>query len=78
MFKRLFWLVLGAGFGFGVAYFLMRLVRQAADRVAPERVRSDLAGAVRDLGRDLREAVAEGRQAMQEREEQIRAELGER
>lgn len=78
MFKRLLWLLVGAGFGFGVAFFLLRFVRQAAERVAPERVRSDLAQAVRQLGQDVREAVAEGREAMREREDAIRAELGER
>jgi hypothetical protein len=75
--KRLSWLVIGAGFGFGVAFFVLRFVRQAAERVAPERVRSDLAGAIRDLGQDLRAAVAEGREAMREREASIREELGE-
>jgi hypothetical protein len=78
VFKRAFWLVIGAGFGFGVAFFVLRFVRQAAERVAPDRVRADVAGAIRDLGRDLREAVAEGREAMREREEAIRAEIGER
>lgn len=77
MFKRLFWLVVGAGFGFGVAFFVSRFLRQAADRVAPERVRGDVAAAVRQLGGDIRAAVAEGRDAMREREAAIRAELGE-
>jgi hypothetical protein len=76
VFKRLFWLVIGAGFGFGVSFWLMRFVRDTMQRYTPERVSADLAGALRGLGADLRAAVAEGREAMREREAEIRAELG--
>jgi hypothetical protein len=75
MFKRLFWLMVGAGFGFGVSFWLMRFVRQTVDRYSPERMSSDLAGALQAFGQDLRAAVAEGREAMHEREDEIRAEL---
>ena len=75
MFKRLFWLMVGAGFGFGVSFWLLRFVRQTIDRYTPERMSSDLAGALRAFGEDLRAAVAEGREAMREREDEIRAEL---
>jgi hypothetical protein len=75
MFKRLFWLMVGAGFGFGVSFWLMRFVRQTVDRYSPERMSSDLAGALRAFGEDLRAAVADGREAMREREDEIRAEL---
>ena len=75
MFKRLFWLMIGAGFGFGVSFWLIRFVRQTVERYTPERVSSDLAGALRAFGEDLRAAVADGREAMREREAEIRAEL---
>lgn len=75
MFRRLFWLAIGAGFGFGVSFWLMRVVRSTVGRYSPERVSADLAGALRRFGADVREAVAEGREAMREREEQLRAEL---
>lgn len=75
MFRRLFWLLVGAGFGFGVAFWLMRFVRTTVERWSPERVSSDLAGALRSFGTDLREAVAEGREAMREREAELRADL---
>ena len=75
MFRRLFWLLVGAGFGFGMAFWLMRFVRTTIERWSPERVSSDLAGALRQFGTDLREAVAEGREAMREREAELRAEL---
>jgi hypothetical protein len=75
MFKRLFWLMIGAGFGFGVSFWLIRFVRQTVERYTPERVSSDLAGALKTFGEDLRAAVAEGREAMREREAEIRSEL---
>jgi hypothetical protein len=78
MFRRLFWLVIGAGFGFGVSFWVVRFVRSTVERYTPERVSSDLAGALRDLGKDLRAAVAEGREAMHEREAELREELARR
>ncbi len=76
MFRRLFWLIMGAGFGFGMSFWLTRFVRETAARYSPERVSADLAGAVRGLGADIRAAVAEGRAAMREREMELRAEVG--
>ena len=75
MFKRLFWLVMGAAFGFGVSFWLMRFVRETMNRYSPERVSSDLAGALKGLGTDLRAAVAEGREAMREAEADLRARI---
>jgi hypothetical protein len=75
VFKRFFWLVVGAGFGFGVSFWLMRWVRETAARYAPDRVSSELASAVKGLGQDLRDAVAEGRVAMREREVDLRSGL---
>jgi hypothetical protein len=73
MFRRLFWLVVGAGFGFGVSFWLMRILKQTVERYSPERVSGDLASAVRAFGADLRGAATEGRMAMREREEELRA-----
>jgi gas vesicle protein len=75
MFKRLFWLMIGLGFGFGTSFWMMRLMRETMQRYTPERVSADLADAMKGLGKDLRAAVAEGREAMREREAEIRAEL---
>ena len=75
MFKRLFWLLVGVGFGFGVSFWLMRFVRSTMERYTPERVSSDLAGALKQFGADLKDAAAEGRQAMKEREAELLAEL---
>ena len=75
MFRRLFWLLMGVGFGFGVSFWLMRFVRSTLERYTPERVSTDLADALKQFGGDLRAAVAEGREAMREREAELRAEL---
>lgn len=76
MFRRLFWLLLGVGFGFGSSFWVRRFVRETVARYTPERVSADLADTVRGFGTDLRLAVAEGRAAMHDREAQLRAELG--
>lgn len=73
MFKRLFWLLVGAGFGFGVSFWITRFVKQTIERYSPERVSDDLASAIRAFGQDLRAAAAEGRMAMAEREEELRS-----
>ena len=75
MFKRIFWLAIGLGLGFGMSFWLMRFLRETVDRYRPERVSQDLAGAISKLGDDLRAAVREGRMAMSEREEELRAEV---
>lgn len=62
MFKRLFWLALGVIAGLSGSYWLQRRVRQAVDRLAPEQVQAD-----------VRAAWQEGRSAMREREQQLRA-----
>jgi len=75
VFKRLFWLVIGVGFGFGVSFWIMRFLRETVDRYSPENVSKELGGAIRSLGHDLREAVKEGREAMREREAELRSQL---
>ena len=75
MFKRLFWLVVGVGFGFGMSFWLMRFVRETMERYSPERVSSDLSGALRQLGADIRAAVADGREGMREAEADLRERL---
>ena len=75
MFKRLFWLMIGVGFGFGLSFWLTRFVRQTVERYSPERVSGDVADGLKRLGADLRAAVSEGRLAMREREAELRSEL---
>jgi len=61
MFKRLFWLVVGAVAGFGGSVWLQRRIRQAVDRFAPEQVQAD-----------VKAAFTEGRVAMRDREAELR------
>jgi hypothetical protein len=75
VFRRLLWLMIGAGFGFGASFWLIRFIRQTVERYTPERVSADLAGALRGLGADLRAAIAEGREAMAEQEARLRADI---
>ena len=75
MFKRLFWMLVGIGFGFGFSFWVTRFVRSTVERYTPERVSADLASALKQFGTDLKEAAAEGRQAMKEREAELLAEL---
>jgi hypothetical protein len=75
VFRRLFWLLVGVGFGFGASFWMMRFVKETAARYSPERVSTDLADAIKGLGTDVRLAVADGRAAMREREAELRADV---
>lgn len=75
MFKRLFWLLVGAGFGFGVSFWLMRFIRTTVERYSPDRVQADMAKALKGFGQDLRAAVADGREAMRDYERELREKL---
>lgn len=66
MFKRLFWLVVGVGFGFGSSFWLMRAARRTAQRLSPQRMSVDVAAGARALRADVRAAVAEGRDAVRD------------
>ena len=72
MFKRLFWLLIGAGFGFGMSFWITRMVRERIARYSPEQISADLAQAVRGLGQDLRSAVEAGAEAMRDKEAELR------
>ena len=72
MFKRLFWLSLGASLGFGTSWWVTRSVRQKIERYAPARVTTAVAKAVTG---GVKAAVADGREAMRTREAELRAEF---
>jgi hypothetical protein len=71
MFKRLFWLMVGAGFGFGMSVWASRAMRSAAERYSPVRASKDVTTTLRKIGADVRHAVAEGRDAMRDREREL-------
>ena len=72
MFKRVFWLGTGAGFGFGMSVWAQRAMKRTAARYSPQRVSNDLTRTVRGITYDVRAAVQEGREAMRQREEALR------
>ncbi len=74
MFKRLFWLMMGFGFGLGLAVLTFRRIDAVLNRYAPPQVANQLTDSARSFGRDVRAAVREGRVAMREREAELRAE----
>lgn len=76
MFKRLFWLATGIGFGFGMSFWVTRVVRQKVARLSPDNVSTGVAKAVSGFGRDLRAAVSDGASAMREREAELRDQVG--
>ena len=78
MFKRLFWLTVGISIGLGTSFWVMRFVKTTLERYTPERVSEDLAEAIKGFGKDIRAAVAEGAEAMREREAELRAQLDSR
>ena len=78
MFKRLFWLMTGAGLGFGMSFWIMRMVRETVERYSPQRLSSELSQAARGVGLDVRQAVAEGREAMRQHEAELRAQVATR
>ena len=75
MFKRLFWLVIGAGFGFGVSFWVTRFVKETVNRYSPERVSADLGTALKHLGADLRAAATEAVAGMREAEADLRSRI---
>jgi hypothetical protein len=62
VFKRLFWLTVGAAAGFTGSVWLQRRVKQAVDRFTPEHVQAD-----------VKAAFTEGRTAMRAREQELRS-----
>lgn len=71
MFKRLFWLSAGVGVGL----WLQRRLRAQVERYAPEQVAQRAQQTVRSIGADVRDAAREGKAAMREREESLRAQF---
>jgi hypothetical protein len=69
--RRLLWFTSGIGVG---VYGSVRAA-QAARKLAPDHVARRAAANARELALDVRAAVADGRDAMREREHQLEQEL---
>jgi hypothetical protein len=75
VFKRLLWLGIGASLGFGSSWWVTRTVRHKIEQLTPTRLTEGAAQKARSVSRELRAAVADGRQAMHDQEEVLRAQL---
>ncbi|MGI9121087.1 MAG: hypothetical protein ACR2G7_13375, partial [Acidimicrobiales bacterium] len=73
MFKRLSWLTIGTGLGFGLAVWGRRKVQATVERYRPSAVTATWTKRLRRFGDDLRAAGHEGRSAMRRREAELRA-----
>ena len=74
MIRRGFWIALGLGAGATSAIMASRWARKKAVRVAPATLAREAKGGFLDLGKLVSESIAEGRQAMEERERELRGE----
>ncbi len=74
MFKRLFWFTIGCG----SSLWVMRTVRRTVERLTPHRLTQDAVAGARSATDHLKAAIEEGRQAMREREAELRAEIARR
>ncbi len=73
--RRLFWVALGLGAGVAGAVMTRRFLRTQAAKVAPANLTREARGGLMDLAKLFNESIAEGRQAMREREEELRSGL---
>jgi hypothetical protein len=73
--KRAFWVALGLGAGATGAVITTRWAKKQAGKVAPTTIAREAKGGILELGKLVSESIAEGRKAMEEREEELRAEV---
>jgi hypothetical protein len=74
MIKRVTWFVAGAAAGAAGTTYASRKIKAKAAQLAPARVARGAVHSVQNRGRDLVEAVREGRSAMRLKEDELRAE----
>jgi len=72
MMKRVTWFLGGAAAGAAGASYAKKKVKQTASQLAPVNVARGAAGRARGRGRDVVDAVREGRLAMTAREDELR------
>ena len=71
--RRLFWLALGLGAGAASAIMATRFVRKQTAKVAPATLARETRGSLMDLAKLVSESMAEGREAMHEKEDELRS-----
>ena len=72
MFKRTRWMVIGYGLGATTSIVAARRLKRTAQRYAPNEVASRVGASVGGTTRHVQHAVTEGRDAMRDREAQLR------
>jgi hypothetical protein len=65
-------MALGLGAGVTGAIMTMRFARRQASKVAPANLAREARGGILDLAKLVSESLAEGREAMREKEEELR------
>lgn len=73
MFKRIIWMGTGMAVGAGGAFWAKHKVEATVERYMPDHVANRAASQARDLGRTVRAAASEGREAMRQREQELRS-----
>jgi len=68
VFKRLFWLTVGAGVGFGGSVYAQRRIRRTIEQYFPDQVARQVSTSMRTFGADVLAAAKEGKAAMRARE----------
>ncbi len=76
MMKRVTWFVSGAIAGVAGASYTKKKVKATASQLAPAHLAKTAVARVKDKGHDVIDAVRDGRDAMKEREAELRARLG--
>ena len=71
--RRVFWLALGLGAGAAGAVMTARFARKQAQKVAPATLAREAKGGLMELSKLVSESIAEGKRAMQEKEEELRS-----
>jgi len=73
--RRLFWVALGLGAGAASAILATRFVRKQTAKVAPANLAREARGSMVDLAKLVSDSLAEGKAAMQEKEDELRSGL---
>jgi hypothetical protein len=71
--KRVFWLALGLGAGAAGAVMTARFARKQAQKVTPAALAREAKGGIMELSKLVSESIAEGKRAMQDKEEELRS-----
>jgi hypothetical protein len=78
LFKRFRWISFGVVVGCGGTLWAQRQARRVVDRMLPGKLADRAGSRARAVGADLRDAFSEGRQAMRDREHELRSQIDRR